>query len=332
MTKKTSTLILALAMLVGAVLSAPAVFAEDGENTATSSSALELTPSGTRLVLSPGEVLEGKADHCPRENEDGCAITVKNIGTDTVKYRVYASPYAVKGENNELSFSEEASTTYTQLSRWISIKDANGDFVKEAEFTVAPGETQTVHYRVTIPEEIPGGSQYAVIWAQIMGDDSESGGIETIGQVGAVLTGRSTENIVETATIHEYDFTRFAFSGPLHAMATVENTGNVDFAIKHTYTARTIFGKELYSSEEMTAAYPGTTYHINFDWEEAPFMGIFHVEWKVIAADTERIESHIVVIMPIIVMIVMVLLLTVMIIWIIIIVRKRKERKARKLV
>lgn len=330
MSKKIAKLIIAVAMLAGAFVPTGGAWAEEGG----SSSALELSPSGTRLTLSPGDVLEGKADHCPKENDDGCAITVKNIGTAPVRYRVYTSPYAVKGENNELSFSEEASTTYTQLSRWIDVKNAEGNFEKEAVFTVQPGETQTVHYRVTVPDDIPGGSQYAVIWAQLMGDESnEGGGIETVGQVGAVLTGRSTEDIRETAVISEYDFTKFAFSGPLHAQATIQNTGNVDFAAKYTYTAKTIFGKELYTSgEQIVAAYPDTTYHVNFDWEEAPFLGIFHVEWKVVAADVNQTESHIVVIMPIIVMIVMVLLLTVMIIWIIIISRKRKERKARKLV
>jgi len=330
MTKNFIKTLVAVAVLAGGMMSATSAWAE-GET--TSSNALELSPSGTRLTLSPGDVLEGNADHCPKENDDGCAITVKNIGSAPVRYRVYTSPYAVKGENNELSFSEEASTTYTQLSRWIDIKGADGNYTKEAEFTIQPDETQTVGYRVTVPDDIPGGSQYAVIWAMILGDESEGGGIETVGQVGAVLSGRSTEDVRETAVISDFDFTKFTFSGPLHAQATIENTGNVDFAAKYTYVAKTIFGKVLYDSgEQVVAAYPETTYHVNFDWDKAPFMGIFHVEWKIVAADQEMSESHIVVIMPIIVIIVVVLLLTVMIIWIIIISRKRKERKARKLV
>lgn len=329
MKKNFIKLIVALTLLMGLFVPAPAVFAE-GQ---TSGNALELTPSGTRLTLSPGDVLEGNAEHCPAENEEGCAITVRNIGSAPVKYKVYTSPYAVRGEENELSFSEEASTTYTQLSKWITIQGTDGNYASEAVFYVQPGETQVVRYKVTVPDEIPGGSQYAVIWAQLMSDsEGEGTGIETIGQVGAVLTGRSTEDIVETATISEYDFTRFTFSGPLHAKVTIENTGNVDFIARSTYTAKTIFGKELYSAEEKTPAYPGTTYHVNMEWNEAPFLGIFHVEWKVQAADAERIESHIVVIMPIIVIIVVVLLLTVLIIWTIIIIRKHKERKARKLV
>lgn len=336
MTKTFTKLIATLALLAGTLLPASAAFAEEQ----TSGNALELTPSGTRLTLSPGDVLEGTSEHCPTENEEGCAITVRNIGSAPIRYKVYTSPYAVKGEDNELSFSEEASTTYTQLSKWITIQGTDGNYASEAEFYAQPGETQTVHYRVVVPEDIPGGSQYAVIWAQMMSDNEDgAGGIETIGQVGAVLTGRSTVDIRETAVLSEYDFTRFTFNGPLHAQVTIENTGNVDFMAHSYYTARTIFGKELYSKEIKTPAYPGTTYHVNFDWGSGseddvklPFLGIFHVEWKIQAADQEMSQMHIVVVMPIIVIIVMVLLLTVLIIWTIIIIRKHQERKARKLV
>ncbi len=306
------------------------VYAEEAEG--GSRNALQVTPSGARLTFSKGEVLEGHAEHCPR-GDDGCSITVTNIGTGPIRFRVYVSPYVVSGEENELSFTEESSTSYTQLSKWIKIQNEEGEFVDEAIFSAEPNEGKTVQYRITTPEDMPGGSQYAVIWAQII-NDGESNGIETVGQIGAVLTGRSTEDIVETAEISDYDFMKFTFGGPLTAKATVKNTGNVDFAARYYYTAKTIFGKELYSNgtEDFVAAYPGTTYHIDFEWEDPPFLGIFQVEWKVVAADQEETHSAIVIIMPIIVMIVMVLLLTVIIIWIIIINRKRKERKARKLV
>lgn len=329
--KKTLLSILAgLAILGGVAMPSQLVFAEEKEQENESRSALEITPSGARLTFAPGEVLEGHATHCPT-GDSGCSITVRNIGTGPVNFKVYMSPYVVSGEANELSFSEDAATPRTQLSRWITVKNKEGEYVKEAIFHVEPNESYTVEYRIEVPEDIPGGSQYAVIWAQIM-NDGTGGGIETVGQIGAVLTGRSTEDSRETAEITEYDFTKFTFDGPLHASATVKNTGNVDFAAKYYYTAKTIFGKELYKKEDFIAAYPDTTYHINLDWEETPFLGIFQVEWKVVAADQTKTETAVVMIMPVIVIIVVILLLTVIIIWIIIISRKRKERKARKLV
>lgn len=327
--KKTLINILAcVAVLGGVLLPSGAVHAEEASS--ESRSALEITPSGAKLTLVAGETLEGNAANCP-VGADGCAINVKNIGTGPVRFRVYMTPYVVKGEENELSFADDDNSPRAQLVKWVTVQNKDGEYVTETEFAAEPGESVKIPYRVVVPEEMPAGSQYAVIWAQIINDGS-GGGIETVGQVGAVLSARSSEGILETAEISEYDFTKFTFGGPLHASATVTNTGNVDFPVNYTYTAKTLFGKELYKKEDFTAAYPETTYHINLDWEETPFLGIFQVEWKVVAADIDRTESAVVVIMPIIVMIVMILLLTVIIVWIIIISRKRKERKARKLV
>ncbi len=329
MRKTLLNLLVGLSLVAGAIAPAGLAFAE--EEKPASQSALQITPSGARLNLSKGDILEGHADHCPR-GDDGCSITVTNIGSSPIRFRVYMSPYAVSGEGNELSFAEENANNYTQLYKWITVKNSAGEWVKEAEFAADPNGSQKVEYKIEVPEDLPGGSQYAVIWAQII-NTGESGGIETVGQIGAVLTARSTEGIVETAEVTDLDFTKFAFNGPLHASATVKNTGNVDFAAHYYYTAKTIFGKVLHQSPEdkFIAAYPGTTYHISYDWDSTPFLGIFQVEWKITAAGHDYVQSAVVIIMPIIVLIVMILLLTVIIIWIIIISRKRKERKARKL-
>lgn len=323
---------LALAGLVLGVVTLPVgtAWAEEEQNSSPNS--LQMSPSGVRLTLVAGETLEGHAANCPK-TEEGCAIKVTNTGTEGFRFRVYITPYVVSGEENELTFDEEKATAYTQISRWITVQNANGEFVKEAEFALQPGESRVIPYRVSIPTDIPGGSQYAVIWAQIMSDSEFKGGIETVGRAGAVITGRSSGDSHEAAEITDIDFTRFAFSGPMHSGATVKNVGNTDFVVKYSYTARTLFGKEMYASGEKTlAAYPGTEYHLGLDWEETPFMGIFQAEFKISAAGETKTEKHIVVIMPVFVLILLILLLTIIVVWIIIIIRKRKERKARTLV
>lgn len=323
---------LVLAGLVLGVVTLPVgtAWAEEEQNSSPNS--LQMSPSGVRLTLVAGETLEGHAANCPK-TEEGCAIKVTNTGTEGFRFRVYITPYVVSGEENELTFDEEKATAYTQISRWITVQNANGEFVKEAEFALQPGESRVIPYRVSIPTDIPGGSQYAVIWAQIMSDSEFKGGIETVGRAGAVITGRSSGDSHEAAEITDIDFTRFAFSGPMRSGATVKNVGNTDFVVKYSYTARTLFGKEMYASGEKTlAAYPGTEYHLGLDWEETPFMGIFQAEFKISAAGETKTEKHIVVIMPVFVLILLILLLTIIVVWIIIIIRKRKERKARTLV
>lgn len=318
----------AILALGGGLVVAP-VQAEEGNDAFASANTLQVAPSAVRITLEAGEVLQDNAEYCPSDNPKGCIIQVNNTGNTTFRYRVYTTPYVVKGEDNALSFDEV--TAYTQLSRWITIRNQAGEYVKEAQFTIGAGESQTIHYRIDIPDDIPGGSQYAVIWAQVLSDGGGSS-IQTTGQVGSVITGRSTGDTHETAEITEYDFQKFAFSGPLKANATIKNTGNTDFAAHYSYVARTFFGKELFKDDGMIPAYPGSTYKVETTWEDVPFFGLFQVEFKITAAGEERSESRLVVVMPVIMIILFILLLTVIIAWIIIIIRKRKERKSRKLV
>lgn len=322
----------ALLLTVGIGGCLPVLAEGEDEAAAEDVNSLRVSPSGTRLELTPGAVLEGTEPGCISSLSDSCSVQVQNPGSRAFRYKVYFTPYSVTGPDNELSFSHEGDAVHTQIARWVKVKNADGEYVDEAIFTIGPGETQTVEYQVTIPDDIPGGSQYAVLWAQIMNEDEGAGGIQTLGQVGSVITGRSSSESREEADIRDLDMTRFTFGGALKASAKVNNTGNTDFEIKATYTARTFFGKEIHSDEKTVAAYPDIDYDVEMEWNETPMLGIFNVEFKVTAAESEVTETHIVVIMPIFVMILLILLLTIIIVWIIILVRKRKERKARKLV
>lgn len=329
MKKIISTLFATTLMVAGVLGGSPVVYAEEE---ATPETWLQLSPTAVTVTLMGGDVLEGKADKCPKDVDGGCVMEVKNIGTKAFRYRVYASPYVVKGENYDLDFSESSSTSYTQISRWITFLAEDGSYAKEAEFAIEPGETQTIHYRIEVPEDVPGGAQYAVIWAQTIGSTTTGTGVQTISRAGMVVSGRTIGDTEQTSEIYEYSFDRFALSGPLTAKATIKNTGNTDFDAYYTYSAHTLFGKEIYTDQGSIATFPDTEYHVDLNWENPPLLGIFQVEFRVTGADTIKTETHIVVIMPIFVIVLLILLLTVAIVWIIIIIRKRKERKARTLV
>lgn len=332
---KLTTLAALLATLLsfGSNLAAP-VYADEGEEESLPATWLQLSPTAVTVTLEGGDVLSGNAQKCPSELEAGCALEIKNIGSESFRYKAYPAPYNVVGENNEVDFSENSTNQYSQLSRWITLLQPDtGEYQKEIIGEIAPGETQTLYYRIDVPDDVPGGAQYAVIFVQTLSDPSSSStSIQTISQAGMVLSGRSIGDVRQTAEVTEYGFQRFAFGGSLNAKATIKNTGNTDFSAYYYYTARTLFGKELYEDKGLLAAYPGNEYHINVDWDNIPFLGIFTVEFKISAADTVKTETHIVVIMPVFVMVLLILLLTIIIVWIIIIIRKRKERKARTLV
>ncbi len=322
----------AFVLLGGAVLAPASTYAEgETADQAAPSTAIQVSPTHAIVTLQGGDVLSGNAAKCPKDLDAGCAIEVKNVGTEPFRYKVYASPYSVSGEDYNVDFSK--STQYTQIARWISFLDADGSYQESVIREVAPGETQTIEYRIDVPEDVPGGAQYAVIWAQTLSNGASTGtSVQTLSQAGMVVSGRSIGDTRQTAEVTDYDFTRFSVGGTLSAKATIKNTGNTDFDAYYYYTAKTLFGKELYSKNDSIATYPDTEYHVNVDWENTPMLGIFQVEFKISAADTVKTETHIVIIMPVFIMILLILLLTVIIVWIIIIIRKRKERKARTLV
>lgn len=329
--KKWLGIILSLIMALGL---GAGVYAEDGDDADWSgASAIKVSPSGSRFNLKPGVTLEGDHEECVKSLAKGCHIEVTNSGKEAFSYKVYVTPYAVTGSNNDVSFvDKDGNNSYTQIARWIKILDKDGKAVDEATFTIKPGEVQNVEYQVNIPDDIPGGSQYAVIWAQMLDNGDSTGGIKTLGQVGSVVIGRSASGSNEVAVFSDVKMTRFALGGPISASGHVKNEGNTDFMVNYTYTAKTLFGKEIISEKNTIAAYPDNEYDFEYTWENTPFMGIFQVEFSVNGGGEDATIKHLVVIMPLLMLILIILLLTVLVGWIIIIIRKRKERQARKLV
>jgi len=326
--------ITALALFVAAgtfILSNP-VFAESEEDAGKPRAEISISPTTSVVTMFGGDIIEQGSEKCPKDFKSGCAVEVRNTGNTKYRFRVHVTPYVVSGSDNAVSFDESASNSYTQISRWITFLDDNGNYVDEYIGELNPGEARTVYYRIEVPEDVPGGAQYAAIWAQALTDNNGGTSVQTTGEAGMNLRGRSIGDTRRTGEISNYDFQRFSFGGPLEAHADVKNTGNTDYEIHYEYVARTVFGKELHSDAGTIAAWPGSEYQVDVKWEDTPLLGIFNVEFKVSAADANQSESHIVVIMPVFVIILLILLLTVIIIWIIIIIRKRKERKARTLV
>lgn len=330
MKKIFSTILTVSLVLAGAILPATPSYADD-EQPATPATWLQISPAGANVTLMGGDVLEGDSDKCP---DDGCSVEVKNIGTASFRYKVYAAlnPYVATKTNTD-GLSEEAMNSFSQLVRWISFRDDAGAYQSQISKTIQPGETQKIYYKIEVPEDVPGGAQYAIIYAQTLPNGStDKTGVQAQAQAGSYLTGRSIGDTRQTAEVTEYGFSRFSLGGPLKAHATVKNTGNTDFDLFYYYTARTLFGKEIYQASDSVPTFPGGEYNVENTWENLPFLGLFTIEYKLSGADLDKSETHVVLVMPVFVMVLLILLLTVIIVWIIIIIRKRKERKARTLV
>ncbi|MBO7657639.1 hypothetical protein J6S55_03305 [Candidatus Saccharibacteria bacterium] len=309
------------------LVSGGAAYADDSENT-----------TGTSISISPvSKILQLVANST---YDDVFKIT--NNGNSPMNFEVYAAPYAYNYSEEEdaykLGFNKE--NTYTQIVRWITFQDTNGNYVEKANFTADPNSSVEVSYRISTPASIPAGGQYAVLFAHTLSSVDSSSGIKTEASPGLVVYGRA-----EGETNISGEITALSIKNNLivdnsektiiNGTAKVKNTGNVDFMASGKLKVTGIFGQIYYetpgnSTKSRVSIIPETELSVSDSWDDTPFFGIFNVEWTVTAgaSESETITKFII-IMPPALIILAILLLTIVIVWIIIMVRRRKERRSK---
>ena len=287
---------------------------------------LQISPVANRVTIDPGVELT----HTMR---------VDNIGSETFKFRVYATPYTVANEAYEINFS--TNTSRTQISRWITFnqnvdakKDSEKDWVTEATFELAPDEHRDVEYKISVPDDIPSGGQYATIFAESIPDsNATSTGVKTISRVGLILYGSTTGETVDNAVISNVGAKTFMTGGRITAEADIANEGNTDFSSKMTVEIEKVFGGKV---AELEGSYPvipdSPTRHIALEWEDTPSFGLFKVKIVATALDQKVEVTKIVIILPVFVIIIVVILLTIIIAWLIMLIKKRRAQKSRLIV
>ena len=303
---------------------------EDGAQNTTD----EIMKAATSISISPvSKVLQLEPD---KVYED--SFEVSNNGSDRMKFEVYASPYSYTFSEEEnsykLGFSRE--NNYTQITRWISFRDTNGEYVQRPQFIAEPEGKVEVHYRITTPSSIPAGGQYAVLFAHTLSESTTSSGIKTEASPGLVVYGRSEGETVATSEISGLELLQKkndeGNNDVISGSAKVKNTGNVDFMAYGVLRATGLFGQTYYetpSNQGRISVIPESELVVTDTWKDMPYFGIFNVSWTVHTIDGEEVISRLFVIMPLPIILLVILLLTIITIWIIIAVRKRTERRSR---
>lgn len=319
--------LLSLMVVLGlSFLVLPAAYAE-GEAQTTGGTNISLSPVSKVLQLSSNSEYE---DH----------ITVNNEGDSDMKIEVYAAPYSyVYSENaNEYQLGFNTENNFTQITRWITIKDASGNYVKNPTFVIAPHQSLELTYKISTPDNIPAGGQYAVIFAHTLTGVMSTNGIKTEASPGMIIYGRSTEGqTIVSAEISDAKISQTVDQddktvNKISASAKIKNTGNVDFSGVGTLKVDGIFGGGHYettSPHGRISVIPESELVVSDSWDETPAFGIFKVTWTVTAGTETQTIEQLVFINPMPFIIITIILLTIIIVVIIIVVRKRKERRSR---
>lgn len=343
--RRLGAFLLAPALIFSSLFTPTIAYAEDGDQNSNNSDQgsdnsgqqakpavwLQISPVSNRVTLKPSgsEPLT-------------YTFNVDNIGTEEFKYKIYAAPYSVANGSYEIDFSSE--TPRTQISRWITFQDKDGEYKKEVTYSIKPGEKQSIAYKITVPDNIPAGGQYATIFAEAdSGKDnaSLSTGIKTVSRVGLVVYGRTEGDTDDNAEIRDFKLSSFLTGGNINTSAVVENKGNTDFSTTYSLVVKKFFGDTAYEKTKTYDVLPDTYRDISIEWAKdedddsstgTPAFGIFHVTSTVTALNEKHEETKLVLIIPFFMIIIAVVLLTIMIVWLIILIKKRRAQKSRLIV
>ena len=327
--KRISVLVVAVMAVAMFVFGGRAYADEEGGNAGTS---ISISPVSKILQISASSSYDD-------------TFKVSNNSDSPMQFEVYATPYAFSYSESEdaykLGFSKD--TTYTQIARWVTFRDAAGNYTEKATFTAEPNGYVEVAYRITTPESIPGGGQYAVLFAHTLSGDANASGIKTEASPGLVVYGRSDGETIISGESSDLKINQtMMVDGEektiINASGKAKNTGNVDFMAAGIMKVTGIFGNTYYetksdSTKARVSIIPETELPVTDSWDETPFFGMFNVEWTLyLNGEPSETITKFVIIMPTIIIIVAILLLTIVIVWIIIMVRMRKERRSKFMV
>ena len=321
------------AFLVGNMI--PSVTYAEGED-ATDEKSSRSQGAGTSISLMP----VSKVLQISPSSEYVDKMTVNNDGDDKMDIEVYAAPYSYVYSEEEklykLGFNNE--TNFTQITRWITFKNTDGGWEKKTNYSIPAHQSLEVEYKISTPNDIPAGGQYAVIFAHTLTGVVSASGIRTEASPGMVVFARSAKGEIKTvAKISEMSAQYGAYGDNtqgsyFYGVAKVKNDGNIDFNATGTLKVSPILGFGSYetsSNRGRASVIPESELEVSDKWDESPSFGLYHVSWTVKAGEeTETIETLIFV-NPILAIILLIIVLTIITIWTILIVRRRKARNSR---
>ncbi|MCL2094941.1 hypothetical protein FWH13_02375 [Candidatus Saccharibacteria bacterium] len=217
--------LLATLVVAGAVLipATPVMAEEDATVSIRLESAL------VSLALEPGELRSGE-------------FKVTNSGSlpfDMTVSPEFFTPGAINGDR----FTSEG--RFTEIQRWIRL--ATTEFRQ-----VMPGESVAVRYTIDVPVDAPGGAQYAGINVTVGGGDmdSDSMGVAVARQLQYRIYAEVGGETVDRGNVAAFDIPKWVRSGDLVTSLALRNEGNTHFTAANTLIARTVFGREVYRSDD----------------------------------------------------------------------------------
>ena len=283
------------------------------------SNSMTVSPPYQKMILTPGETYTN-------------SISVSNSVNSTrdLKYSLAVGSFSQKkgadpdAKDDYGSLDHISVSSYNQIMEWIKLDKESG--------TIAPGESENIGYSIEVPENAPGGGQYATI---LVIDETTSGlpgegniSIDQKFQFASIIYAEVAGETRTEGEIMSNDISPFLLSSPLEATSMVKNNGNVHTMAQYTLQVWPMFGdEEICTNEEEpeTSLILPETERYHSQTCDLPSVGIFRAKQVVKIFGEESTVEKMVVICPLWLLFLIVFVIAALIIWLVMRIRAHKK-------
>lgn len=230
-----------------------------------------MAPMNEKMVLSPGDTYES-------------SLQVINASEDEdFYYKIDVEPYYVDEDYSPI-FTNQGDKN--RIVEWITVEDTAG--------MIKIGETKEIAFSINVPEDAPGGGQYAVI--SVASDPSkknDEGEGTVIGEsvsLGHTIYAEIIGESVTSGEVEEMVVPSMRFGDKIMAKSRIKNTGNVHSEAIYRMKVYSLFSSDtpVYDSEQYGLSdadkadvLPDRTYTHETYWDNTPMIGVYNVEYTV---------------------------------------------------
>ena len=273
-----------------------------------------ISPVLTKVTLQPGDSYKA-------------SFKLANTGGDTLKYKVYATPYGIASDDESYQSPNYSDTTkYSKISEWIMVDES------DTSGSLEPLAEASIKYTINVPEDASPGGQYAAIVVERTNADGSgisNASVTSIPRVAYLVYATVAGQANHSGSISRNDIASVFLSSPISATSLVENTGNVHSDAEYILQVYPLFSdEEVYTNEENPETriiLPETRRFITQVWDGSPSIGIFKVKQTVKFAGTESVTEKLVVVCPMWLLFAIVFIIIFLVIWF---VMRHKSRKS----
>ena len=277
-----------------------------------------ITPMNMKLRLKAGEKYEGVIKVFTPADMEG-----------NFNYKVEIAPYNVVGTDYEADLSTQSNRS--KIVDWVTVAEPRG--------TLGPNETKEIHYTVSVPEDAPGGGQYAVILigSEEQDSSSASGGngmnIKNIYQMGSIIYAQVEGETIRAGSIDKNEIAGFVAEMPIKTLVELTNNGNIHETAKIGVKVNNVLsGAKMYPSEGEEGVWeevimPETSRVLVKEIKDLPPLGIYEVTQNVDYLGGQSNVTQVVVACPVWFMAMLLAVITLVITGIVFAVKHHRKKK-----